>query len=81
MAIRKKIDKVGRIIMPKDLRERKKLNGKVEPIEVEEVVLIRAVQDEMQKILDDLYKNKVEINWNKTSIGDLSKERLDKYWL
>lgn len=67
--------------MPKDLRERKKLNGKVEPIEVEEVVLIRAVQDEMQKILDDLYKNKVEINWNKTSIGDLSKERLDKYWL
>jgi len=57
------------------------LNGKVELIEVEEGILIRAVQDEAQKILDDLYKNKVEKNWNKASISDLLKESLDEYWL
>jgi len=81
MAIRMKIDKVGRIVIPKELRERKKLNEKVELIEVEEGVLIRAVQETAQKTLDDLYKNKLEIKWNKASIGDLSEESLDEYWL
>jgi len=39
------------------------------------------VQEAAQKTLDDLYKNKLEINWKKASIADLSEESLDEYWL
>ncbi len=36
MVIRLKVDKQGRIFIPKDIRERKGLKGEVEVVEVEE---------------------------------------------
>ena len=41
IGIIKEIDSVGRIVIPKELRERYALNDKVEIIATEEVVLIK----------------------------------------
>jgi len=75
MVIRLKVDKQGRILIPKDIRERKGLKGEVEVVEVEEGLLIRP----FRKSWDNLFAKKVKVDWSKAltvSLEDVSVDDL-----
>lgn len=75
MVIRLKVDKQGRILIPKDIRERKGLKGEVEVVEVEEGLLIRP----FRKGWDNLFAKRVKVDWSKAltvSLEDVSVDDL-----
>ena len=50
VGIVKEIDKLGRIVIPKDFRDRLKLGKEVEVVLTKEGILIRSVEYELTKI-------------------------------
>ena len=50
IGIIKEFDRLGRIVIPKELRERYKLNGEVEIVATEDGVLLRNKEYELVKI-------------------------------
>ena len=75
MVIRLKVDKQGRILIPKDIRERKGLKSEVEVVEVEEGLLIRP----FRKGWDNLFAKRVKVDWSKAltvSLEDVSVDDL-----
>ena len=73
-----KIDDQGRIIIPKEIRERKKLTGDVEIEEVKEGIIIKPKKSLTWK---EFFKNKLKIDWKKVQKLDLSEENLDIIWI
>ena len=73
-----KIDEQGRIIIPKELREKKKLIGEIEIEEIKDGLILRSKKDLTWR---DFFKEKLKINWKKTQKLDLSEETLDDLWL
>ena len=73
-----KIDDQGRVIIPKDLREKKKLNGEIEIEEINDGLILRPKKDLTWK---EFFKEKFEIDWDKIQKLDLSEESLDDLWL
>lgn len=72
--VRVKIDDQGGIIIPKEIRDRRKLIGEVEIKEINEGIIIIAKKTLKWK---DFFKNKLKINWDKVQKLDLSNENLD----
>ena len=73
MVIRLKVDKQGRILIPKDIRERKGLKSEVEVVEVEEGLLIRP----FRKGWDNLFAKKVKVDWSKALMVSLEDVSVD----
>lgn len=73
-----KIDDQGRIIIPKEIRDRKKLNDEVEIKEIDEGIIIKPKKTLKWR---DFLKNKLKIDWDKVQKLDLSEENLDEVWL
>ena len=73
-----KIDEQGRIIIPKEIRERKKLNDEVVLEETNEGLIIKPKYKTTWK---QIFKKKLQIDWNKVRKLDLSDENLDDNWL
>jgi AbrB family looped-hinge helix DNA binding protein len=73
-----KIDEQGRIIIPKEIRERKKLNDEVVLEETNEGLIIKPKSKITWK---QFFKKKLQIDWNKVRKLDLSEENLDDNWL
>jgi len=73
-----KIDDQGRIIIPKDIRERKKLTDEVVLEETEQGVTIKP---RSKLTLEQFFNHKLKIDWSKVKKLDLSKENLDDSWL
>ena len=59
MVISVRVDQQGRIVIPKEVRERKGLKGKVEVIEVEGGVLLRP----LRRVWDKVLAEKVKVDW------------------
>jgi bifunctional DNA-binding transcriptional regulator/antitoxin component of YhaV-PrlF toxin-antitoxin module len=72
-----KIDDQDGIIIPKEIRDRRKLIGEVEIKEIIEGIIIIAKKTLKWK---DFFKNKLKINWDKVQKLDLSNENLDYVW-
>ena len=75
--VRVKIDDQGGIIIPKEIRDRRKLIGEVEIKEINEGIIIIAKKTLKWK---DFFKNKLKIIWDKVQKLDLSNENLDYVW-
>ena len=73
-----KIDEQGRIIIPKEIREKKRLRGEVEIEVVKEGILIKP---KTEITWNEIFKSKFKINWNNVKKLDLSEENLDKLWI
>jgi len=73
-----KIDEQGRIIIPKEIRERMNLNSEVEIKELDEGILIKPKASLTWK---EFFQTKLKIDWNKVQKLDLSEEDLDNLWL
>ena len=73
-----KIDEQGRIIIPKEIREKMKLNSEVELKVLDEGILIKPKASLTWK---EFFKTKLKIDWNKVKKLDLSEEDLDQLWL
>jgi len=67
------VDQQGRVVIPKELRERKKLQGEIEIIEVNEGLLLRPLRREWNKIFD----NKAKVNWHKALAVSLESISID----
>ncbi|MFQ6136540.1 MAG: AbrB/MazE/SpoVT family DNA-binding domain-containing protein [Candidatus Hydrothermarchaeales archaeon] len=80
MAIKAKIDKFGRIVIPKEIRERRRLEDEVKIIETEKGVQILPV-DDIKNVLDRLYSEKLKVDWKKATALSLAGENKDEYWL
>lgn len=70
-----RVDRQGRIVIPKEVRERKKLEGEVEVVEVEEGVLVRSHRREW----DRFFANKVGVNWQKALAVSLENVSIDDF--
>jgi len=73
-----RIDDQGRIIIPKEIREKKRLTGEVEIEEVKEGIIIKPKNE---ITWNEIFKNKLKIDWNKVQKLDLSEESFDKLWI
>ena len=73
-----KIDDQGRIIIPKEIRERKKLIEEVEIKEIDEGIIIKPKKSLTWK---EFLENKLKIDWNKVQKLNLSEVNLDDIWL
>jgi len=67
------VDPQGRIVIPKEIRERKRLQGEVEIIEVEEGLLLRPSRREWDKVFGE----KVKVNWRKALSVSLENISMD----
>ena len=72
-----KIDDQGRIIIPKEIRDRKKLNDEVEIKEIDEGIIIKPKKTLKWR---DFLRNKLKIDWDKVQKLDLSEKNLDDLW-
>lgn len=68
-----RVDRQGRIVIPKDVRDRKGLKGEVEVIEVEEGVLLRPPT----RRWDELLGKKVRVDWKKALTVSLENFSVD----
>ena len=78
LAIKGEVDNQGRIVIPKEIRERKGLKGSVEIEETEEGIIIRPPRDlvaKWKKIFENKLKvgqkqiEKTEDSWNELWVG------------
>lgn len=71
LAEKTKIDKQGRVLIPKELREKMRLTGEVEILEVDRGLYIRP----LEKSWDNLFNKKLKVEWQKAmsvSLEDIS---------
>ena len=71
-----KIDEEGRVVIPKKIRERKKLEGEIELVETNEGVLLRP---KTARNWNRLFENKIRVDWKKAltvSLEDISIDEL-----
>jgi len=73
-----KIDEQGRLIIPKEIREKLKLIGEVEIVEVKEGIILKPKQTLTWK---KFYKDKLKMNWDEVHKLDLSEEDLTDLWI
>ena len=73
MAERAKIDKQGRVIIPKELREKLDLKGEIEIIETEQGLLIRPLRKSWSK----LFSKKVKVDWRRALAVSLENASVD----
>jgi AbrB family looped-hinge helix DNA binding protein len=57
-----KIDEEGRVLIPKKIRERKRLEGEIELVETDDGVLLRP---KFAKGWNRLFENKIRVAWKK----------------
>ncbi|MBS7250656.1 MAG: AbrB/MazE/SpoVT family DNA-binding domain-containing protein [Candidatus Freyarchaeota archaeon] len=74
MVIKGRIDDQGRIVIPKDVREKWNLKGEVEIVEVEGGVLIRPKKSGWE----DFLSRKVKVDWNRAIAVSLEKVSVDE---
>ncbi|MEM3563222.1 MAG: AbrB/MazE/SpoVT family DNA-binding domain-containing protein [Candidatus Freyarchaeota archaeon] len=74
MVIKGRIDDQGRIVIPKDVREKWNLKGEVEIVEIEGGVLIRPKKSGWE----DFLSRKVKVDWNRAVAGSLEKVSVDE---
>ena len=73
-----KIDEQGRLIIPKEIRERKKMTNEVILEETKDGIIIKP-----QSVLTwtQFFKTKLKLDWTKVRKLDLSEENFDDMWL
>ncbi|MEM2959866.1 MAG: AbrB/MazE/SpoVT family DNA-binding domain-containing protein [Candidatus Jordarchaeaceae archaeon] len=74
MVIKGRIDDQGRIVIPKDVREKWNLKGEVEIVEIEGGVLIRPKKSGWE----DFLSRKVKVDWNRAVAVSLEKVSVDE---
>lgn len=73
MAEKTKIDKQGRVLIPKELREKVGLTGDVEILEVEQGLFLRP----LEKSWDILFKKKLSVDWKRAMTVSLEDFSID----
>jgi AbrB family looped-hinge helix DNA binding protein len=73
MAEKTKIDKQGRVLIPKELREKIGLTGEVEILEVDRGIFLRP----LEKSWDDLFKTKLKVDWQRAMTVSLEDYSID----
>ncbi|MEM2135102.1 MAG: AbrB/MazE/SpoVT family DNA-binding domain-containing protein [Candidatus Jordarchaeaceae archaeon] len=74
MVIKGRIDDQGRIVIPKDVREKWNLKGEVEIVEIEGGVLIRPKKSGWE----DFLSRKVKVDWNRAVAVSLESVSVDE---
>ena len=73
-----KIDSQGRVVIPKEIRERKGLEGVLEVVETEEGVIIRPLR---AKSWEPLFRRRIRVNWGRTLAVSLEGLSIDDLML
>ena len=71
-----KIDKQGRVVIPKSVRERKGLKGEIELVETDEGIILRPLK---ARTWDSVLSKKVSVNWDEAvsvSLDNISMDEL-----
>ena len=74
MVIKGRIDNQGRLVIPKDVREKWRLKGEVDIVEVDDGVLIRPRKGGWK----DFLSKKVKVDWNRAVAVSLEKVSVDE---
>jgi len=74
MVIKARIDEQGRLVIPKDVREKWNLKGEVEMVEVEGGVLIRPKKGGWE----DFLSRKVKVDWSRAVAISLESVSVDE---
>ncbi len=73
-----KVDEQGRLIIPKEIRERKKITNEVILEETKDGIIIKPKSALTWK---QFFGTKLKLNWAKVRKLDLSEENFDDMWL
>jgi|GEM_PF-1670630 len=73
-----KIDPQGRVVIPKEIRERKGLKGVVEVVETEEGVIIRPLKAKSWK---PLFRRRIRVDWDRALAVSLENLNVDDFML
>lgn len=74
MVIKGRVDEQGRLVIPKEIREKWGLKGEVDIVEMNEGVLIRPVKGNWKNFLT----KKVKVDWNKAATVSLEGVSVDE---
>lgn len=74
MVIKGRVDEQGRLVIPKEIREKWGLKGEVDIVEMNEGVLIRPVKGSWKNFLT----RKVKVDWNRAAAVSLEGVSVDE---
>jgi AbrB family looped-hinge helix DNA binding protein len=77
MVIKGRVDDQGRLVIPKEVREKWRLKGEVDIVEVDDGVLIRPRKSSWK----DFITKKVKVDWNRAVAVSLEEVSVDDLML